>query len=345
VSGDGRWLSPLGIVAIVAGLLFLVRCATARRPLVDLRAWWSAALRADLPGALFLAVALGGVILAFATADPRVEVFAPQGWWYLLVAAVATVVFVRHLRSEAEPLVPRGALRRTPAWGSLLVSFFVGAALVAALIDIPIFARTTVYADSQLLAALVLVRFLVALPVGAILGGYLTRVLSAGTVAAAGMVLAALAFVLMSHWGLGSLSGWPANLPLLLGGFGFGLALAPVNAAVLASTESTVHGLAGAGVVVARMMGMLVGVSALTTIGLRRYYAEAADLPPPLRVCGGHTTSCDAFDHLLREAGIAQEHTVFTGAAALALVAALLAGVLFRGAQTRAIPSRPWVDP
>ena len=71
-----------------------------------------------------------------------------------------------HLRRAEAPLVPRGALRRTPAWGSLLVSFFVGAALIAALIDIPIFARTTIYADSQLMAALVLVRFLVALPVG-----------------------------------------------------------------------------------------------------------------------------------------------------------------------------------
>ena len=30
---------------------------------------------------------------------------------------------------------------------------------------------------------------------------------------------------------------------------------------------------------VARMVGMLVGISALTTIGLRRYYAEQADLP------------------------------------------------------------------
>src|SRR5213075_1436731 len=186
----------------------------------------------------------------------------------------------------------------------------------------PIFARTTVYADSQLLAALVLVRFLVALPVGAVLGGYLTRTRSAGAVASAGMVLAAFAFVLMSRWDLTSLSGWQATIPLVVGGLGFGLALAPVNAALLAATDSEVHGLAGAGVVVSRMMGMLVGVSALTTIGLRRYYAEAGDLPPPLRVCGGTSTRCDAFDHLLQEAGIAQEQTVFVGAAVCALVAA-----------------------
>ena len=48
------------------------------------------------------------------------------------------------------------------------------------------------------------------------------------------MVLAAFAFVLMSRWGLTSLSGWPATVPLVVGGLGFGLALAPVNAAVLA---------------------------------------------------------------------------------------------------------------
>ncbi|HEY3530893.1 MAG TPA: MFS transporter [Nocardioides sp.] len=345
VTGSTRWLTPLGLVALVAALLFLVRCWTARRPLVDLRGWWSAALRADLPGAVFLAAALGGVILAFATADPRVEVFAPQGWWYLVAAAVATGVFVWHLRTDEAPLVPRGALRRTPAWGSLLVSFFVGAALIAALIDVPIFARTTVYADSQVLAALVLVRFLVALPVGAVVGGYLTRTYAAAAVTAVGMVLAAFGFVLMSRWDVTALSDWPATVPLVVGGFGFGLALAPVNAAMLAATDSDVHGLAGAGVVVSRMMGMLVGVSALTTIGLRRYYARAGDLPPPLQVCGGTTTRCDAFDRLLQQAGIAQEQTVFAGAAVCALLAAVLAVVLFRGVETRALPSRPWVDP
>ena len=341
VVGSTRWATPLGLVTIAAAVLLVVRCWTARRPLVDLRSWWATIREADLAGAILLAVALGGVILAFATGDPRVEVFAPQGWWYLLGAVVATVVLVWHLRTEERPLVPRGAFRRTPAWGALLVSLFVGAALIAALIDIPIFARTTVYPDSQLLAALVLVRFLVALPVGAVVGGYLIRTLPAGVVAAGGMLLAALGFVLMSQWGLTTLSSWSANVSLLVGGLGFGLALAPVNAAVLASTESDVHGLASAGVVVSRMVGMLVGISALTTIGLRRYYAETRDVPPPKEVCGG-PSRCDAFDDLLRHAGIAQEHTVFAGAAVCAVIAAVLALMLFRGARTGALPSRPW---
>ncbi|MBB6626235.1 MFS transporter [Nocardioides sp. KIGAM211] len=335
-AGDGRWLTPVGVIALAAALLLVVRCSTAARPLVALPGWVRSVREADVVGALFLAVALGGVILAFATADPKIQVFSDQGLWYLLGAALAAVAFVLHLRRAEAPLVPRGALRRTPAWGALLVSFFVGAALIAALIDIPLFARTTVYPDSQLMAALVLVRFLVALPVGAVLGGYLTRTLPAGVVAAVGLVLAAAGFLLMSRWGLTSLDDLSANVPLLVGGFGFGLALAPVNAAVLASTDDDVHGLASALVVVARMVGMLVGISALTTIGLRRYYAEQADLPTARSVCDGKSR-CAEFTDLLRVAGIAQEHTVFAGAAVCALVGAVLALLLFRGAATRAV--------
>ena len=333
---DGRWLSPVGLVAMVSGLLLLVRCATAARPLVDVRGWGRTLRAADLTGSLLLGLALTGVILAFATADPKVQVFSDQGGWYLLGSAVATVAFVLHLRRSEAPLVPQGALRRTPAWGSLAVSFFVGAALIAALIDIPLFARTTVHSDSQLMAALVLVRFLVALPVGAVLGGYLSRALPAGVVTAAGMACAAIAFVLMSRWGLTTLDDLSSNVPLLLGGFGFGLALAPVNAAVLASTDDDVHGLASALVVVARMVGMLVGISALTTIGLRRYYAEQADLRDVREVCEG-ASRCAEFTRLLKVAGIAQEQTVFLGAALCAVAAGVLALLLFRTARTRSI--------
>ncbi len=333
---DGRWLSPIGAVAMAGAVLFLIRCATARRPLVDLRGWGRTVREADLVGALLLAAALSGVILAFGTADPKIQVFSDQGVWYLLGSGLATAALVWHLRHAETPLLPRGAMRPTPAWGSLLVSFFIGAALIAALIDIPIFARTTVYDDSQLMAALVLVRFLIALPVGAVVGGYLTRRLPSGLITAVGMACAAVAFVLMSRWGLTSLDDASSNVALLLGGFGFGLALAPVNAAVLASTEHAVHGLATALVVVARMVGMLVGISALTTIGLRRYYSEQADLRNVREVCDGESR-CAEFTELLKVAGIAQEQTVFLGAAGCAVVAGVLALVLFRSARTRSV--------
>lgn len=335
IVGEGRWLAPVGIVAIVAFLLFLVRSATASRPLVDLAAWVRTSREADLRGALYLAVALGGVILAFATADARVQVFSDRGGWYLGASAVGAVAFALHLRSADNPLVPRGALRQVPAWGAVLVSFFVGAALIAALIDIPIYARTTTYRTSQLMAALVLVRFLVALPVGAVVGGYLTRTRSAGLITAVGMAMSATGFFLMSRWGIDSLEHPSSNIALVVCGFGFGLALAPVNAAILAHTEAGVHGLTSALVVVARMVGMLIGISALTAIGLRRYYAEQDQLGSVRDICG-EPRICQAYRDLQKAAGIAQEQTVFTGAVFCALAAGIIALFVFRGAATRA---------
>lgn len=332
VYGDSWWVTPLGLATIVAGLLFVARNWWARRPLVDLRSWVGAAREADLVGALFLGVALGGLVLAFATADPKVQAMSPQGGWYLLAAGLAAAAFAVHLRRAEHPLIPPATFRPRPAWGAVATSLLVGFALVAALVDVPLFARTTVYSDSQLLAALVLVRFLVAVPVGAVLGGWLVHRTHTGLVAAAGMLAASAGLFWMSHWGLGSLHHASATVPLVLAGLGFGLALAPVNSAVLAATASEVHGLASAAVVVARMIGMLVGVSVLTTLGLRRYYAEQGSMPSIAHVCGSGGL-CDKYERLLQLAGIAQEHTVFLGASVAALAAAALAASTLGGRQ------------
>lgn len=339
--GGSVWLTPIGVatvgcgIALVAWLLFAAR--RSRPVLVDLPTWWDSVRQADLVGAGLLAAALAGVILAFASADPEVQVFSPVGPWLLLGSAVMSALFWWHSRRSSAPLVPHRSLVRTPAWGSLVVSFFVGAALIAALVDIPIFARVTSYGDSQIKAALVLVEFLIALPVGALLGGALTRRLPSGVVAAVGMASASLGFVLMAGWGLDTLHHLWSSAVLALTGLGFGLALAPVNAALLATTATAVHGVASAMLVVARMVGMLVGISALTTIGLRRYYAVSADIPAPAEVCGNGVTRCEDYTMLLKLAGLEQLHAIFVGAAVAAGIAAVAALVLLRGADTRGI--------
>jgi MFS family permease len=327
--GDSRWMTPMALTVLLLTVAFIIRELTARRPLVDLRSTGAVARAADLPGALLLGLALAGIVLAFATADPEVQVFSPAGPYYLAGSAVAAALFVWRQRVASAPLVPRGALTRTAAWGAIVVSFFVGSSLIAALVDIPIFARVTAYPDSQLGAALVLVRFLAALPVGALVGGWLSKRYDVGMLAAAGMVLAALSFVWMAQWDKDSLDQVLASVPLVLGGFGFGIAIAPVNAALLAATTEAVHGIASALLVVARMVGMLVGISALTTIGLRRFYAVQADRPSIDDVCSTGRV-CDAYVDALKEAGIAQMHAIFWGAAVAAVIAAVLSVSLLR---------------
>ncbi|HEX4977793.1 MAG TPA: MFS transporter [Nocardioides sp.] len=322
--GESRWASPLGLLAVACLVVVLARAVPAAREV---------AAATDVVAALLLALSLGGIVLAFATSQPEVEVLSPLGPWYLAASAVLAVLFWLRHRSSTNPLVPRGALRATPAWGALVVSLLVGAALIAALVDVPLFARVTVHPDSQLDAALVLVQLLVALPVGALLGGALLRRVPTGLVTAVGMALATVGFVVMSRWGLTSVAEAPATATLLVTGLGFGLALAPVNAALLATTEDAVHGVASALLVVARMVGMLVGISALTAVGLRRYYAETTDLPAPGDVCASGT-QCAEYTLLLKEAGLAQLQTVFAGAAVCAAAAGVVALVTLRRAGT-----------
>jgi MFS family permease len=337
VAGSGRWLSPLGLAAMLLVVLLVARCLTTRTPLLDLRAWGAVLGEVDVVGALYLGLALAGVILAFAGADPEVQLFSAAGPWLLAGSAGAGVLFWRRNRSADHPLVPPRALTATPAWGAMVVSFFVGSALIAALVDIPIFARITVYTDSQLMAALVLVRFLVGLPVGAFVGGWLTHRMAAGVVTATGMALAAAGFVWMSTWGLDSLNSPVATVPLVLAGIGVGFAMAPVNAALLSATDDSVHGVASALLVVARTVGKLVGISALTTIGLRRFYSAQDDLPAPKDVCPDGSSRCAEFTLILREAGLTQLQTIFLGAAVCCVVAGVVALFVFRHADTRRI--------
>ncbi|CAN5397062.1 hypothetical protein BH24ACT12_BH24ACT12_23590 [soil metagenome] len=339
VVGDSRWLTPLALVVYGLLALFLLRQLTAKHPMLAWRTWGSTLRATDLPGALLLGAALAGIILAFATADPEVRVFSPAGPYLLAGSALAAGLFGWRQTRARDPLIPRGSLQARPAWGALAVSFFVGASLISALVDIPFFARLTAYPDSQLDAALVLVRFLAALPVGALLGGWLTRYVSAAMLAAVSMLLAASGFFWMSTWGADALDQASSTVPLVLSGLGFGAAIAPVNAALLACTDAAVHGVSSALLVVARMVGMLIGVSALTTIGLRQYYAVADRIPPLADVCPDTVGTCEAYNDQLLGAGLAQLEAVFIGAGVSALLAAALAVVTLRGAGTRGTPT------
>ncbi len=334
VSGPGRWASPVGVLFLLLVLAVGVRGLVARHPLIDVRRAVRVARQADPGGSLLLAAALGGVVLAFATTDPRTALLAPGGRWWLAAAVVAAAGFWWRVRTGRRPLLPRGALAAPTAWGALLVSLLVGAALIAALVDVPLFARLTVAPTSQPAAGLVLLRFLVAVPVGAVLGGWALRRLTSGPVAAAGLVLAAAGLGWMATWGPDSLSHPAATVSLLGAGLGFGMALAPVNAALLAATDHGVHGIASALLVAARMVGMLVGLAVLTTVGLHRFYEVQAQLPGPVKVCGTATV-CPSYTTLLRSAALTELHTVFLGAACCALLAGLVGLATLRGRRVR----------
>ncbi|HEX4863468.1 MAG TPA: MFS transporter [Acidimicrobiales bacterium] len=303
------------------------------RPMVSARSLPAVLSGADLPGAALLAGVLACVVIAFSTADPSRQVVASSAKVVGPLALVLAVAFVIRQRTAREPLINFGSLSARPAWGSLLVNLALGAALMAALVDVPLFARATVDPNSEVAAALVLLRFLVAVPVGAIAGGLICKArATAPFVAGAGMALATVSFLFMTSWSKTALGGGPrpSDVELAVCGLGFGLAIAPVNVAVLGAVSDRLHALASSLAVVARTIGMLVGLSALTAVALNRFYHAEARIGSPLVLCPSHPTSCPSYTRATTSAVITELHTIFAGAAICAGVAGVLALVLLR---------------
>lgn len=335
----GEW-SPFTTPIVIAGFGLLAAfvvwewASPARtRPVVDIARAPSVLHRSDLPGAALAAGVLACIVVVFSTSDPSKQVLASSAPFVVPLAAVLIVAFVVRERTAKVPLVRFGDFRSPPAWGALLVNLALGGGLMAVLVNVPLFARATVDPKSEVAAALVLLRFLVAVPVGALLGGALCRRRAlAPYVTALGMALATASFIFMTGWSETALGGGPrfSDVELVACGLGFGLAIAPVNVAILGAVDSSVHALASALAVVARTIGMLAGLSALTAVALHRFYAAQAKIGSPIVLCPSNPTSCPAYDHATTQAVITELHTIFAGAAVCTGVAFVLSLLLLR---------------
>lgn len=349
----GPWsvlITPMAIGGLTLLAAFLAWEATgAQNPLVPLRSLPGAIRATDLPGAALLSGALACVVVSFSTANPTHQVVASSAP-VLGPFALACMVGVGWRQHRARsPLLDPAAIRPRASWGAALLNVAAGAGLMTALVDVPFFARATIDPNSQLGAALVLLRFLAAVPVGAVTGGVLGRRPGREpAVAGCGLALSAAAFVAMSAWGSSALSArldlggmqlplGVSDVELAACGLGFGLAIAPVNAAVLAAVPTRVHGLATSLVVVARTVGMLIGLSALTAIALHRFYQVASGFPSAVTLCPANPASCPPYENLQTAAILTELHTVFLGAAVCTGLAAVLC-VLLRPTPTSTTP-------
>ena len=279
----------------------------------------------DWISAVLLGAGLGLLVFALYPDDPANRATGNQ----FVPAGLASIVVLgaygwRQLR-QIEPLIPRALLRSRRFIGSSVANLLIGAALMVALVDVPLLGRL-VFNLNQLDSGLLLTRFLVGVPVGAVLGGLMARRLGGWQTAMLGIAVAAIAFVQMSTWQtielqlkLGPLR--QADLGLVACGLGFGLVIAPLAAAVLDLTRAENHGLASSLVVLARTLGMLIGLSTLTAFGLNRFHQilGTPQLTDP--------TIKERLDHLARlsAAAFLQEYReIFGIAAALCVLAGLV---------------------
>jgi MFS family permease len=285
----------------------------------------SATSSIDWLSAALLGLGLGLLVVALYPDDPDHRATSPL----LIPTGIASVAFLavygwRQVR-RLEPLVPRELLRSKAFIGAAVSNFLIGAALMVALVDVPVLGRL-VFSLDQLGSGLLLSRFLAGVPVGAVLGGWLAGRLGGRVVAVAGMALSAAAFLQMSTWPANALTLHLGPLPqadvaLAACGLGFGLVIAPLTAAVLALTRDQSHGLAASLVVLARTMGMLVGLSALTAFGLYRFHQI---LGTPVVTDPDLKARIDHLARLVAAAFLQEYREIFSVAAAMCALSALV---------------------
>jgi MFS family permease len=278
---DVFWINvPLAVLAMV-----MIHFSLPSRPKGD-----QPPEKVDVLGGVLLAIALGLAVVGLYNPAPDGKQVLPSWGFPLLagalVAAIAFFVWERFARTR---LIEPAGVHFRPFLAALGASVTAGAALMVTLVNVELFGQGVLGMDQNQAAGLLL-RFLVALPIGALLGGWIATRAGDRAVACAGLLIAAGGYLLVSKWpvdllaarhNLGLFSLPAMDTDLAIAGLGLGLVIGPLTSATLRVVPPAEHGIASAAVVVARMTGMLVGVAALSAWGLYRFNQILATLPSP----------------------------------------------------------------
>lgn len=248
--------------------------------------------RFDWAGALALTVALALTNLALSSGtegaggEPRAlgasaNPFAPYRAPLLAGAAVALALFIVATARASWPLIPPRLFRAPVFSAATLANLLVGAALIVVMVDVP-FVVALLHSDTErasLVSALLLIPFILPMALGALAGGLAAERLGYRALALGGLLIAAAGYWRFWHWP-DSLDYERMSVDLLVCGLGLGFVIAPVGAAAINSAPPDSHGIASSLVLVMRLLGMMIGLSALTSWGAGQLDARLKALPP-----------------------------------------------------------------
>lgn len=306
--------------------------------------------KVDLVGGLLLALTLGLTVIGLYNPNPSEHQALPSyGLRAVLLAVVVGALFLLWERFAKTRLIDPVGVQFRPFLAALGASFAAGSALMVTLVNVELFGQGVLQMD-QTRAAGMLLWFLIALPIGAVIGGWIATRVGDRPVTVVGLLIAAAGYLLISHWPVDLLEYrhhiFGLSLPalqtdLLAAGAGLGLVIGPLSSAALRVVPAAQHGIASAAVVVARMTGMLIGVASLSAWGLHRYYQLFSGLKAKL----GHNASPLDQLELVPKAFALMYGEIFTATAIVCVVGALL-GLLISGREQHAVePEIPVEEP
>jgi len=202
---------------------------------------------------------------------------------HLSLSRRSPLLRLRLVQERRWPVVDLSLFKRFPFSASSLVSLLVGAALIIAMADIPLFVDTVLSrqineADIPLASGLALLRLTAMIPVGALLGGWLSSRISCRFTGVLGLIFVATGFYLMSRWPM-NVDWAQITISTITAGFGFGLVIAPISTTAIKAVRATQAGMGAAIVTSLRMVGMMLGLAALTSWALAYFKQLASQFP------------------------------------------------------------------
>lgn len=203
--------------------------------------------------------------------------------WLLTIAAVSLGVLIWHVRNGNDRVLPLRLLANVGYRSSLTANALLGTVLMTGMVNVPIIVALVDSGDDiAIRSALLLAPFTLAIATSSILSGRLMRRNSARRITTAGLVLTVVGNVSIYPFLENLEYGWMA-IGLGIAGAGIGLALTPLSTTALDSSTDSSYGVAASTLLVFRLLGMTVGVSVLTSLGVQRLQVLTGALDPVVR--------------------------------------------------------------
>ena len=309
------WVNlPLGLIVIVMVLVFTQSTPKIRS-------------RVDYLGGILVASSLVALTLGLA----RIVAADVLMVGYFVAFAVTLALFTLRERAAGEHAIIPPIMFKIRAFAAANgTHLLVGAALIIVMISLPLMANTAL-GLTPLDGGMLLMRMTASLAVGAIIGGIACRNFDVRLPATLGLVLAIVGFLLMSNWSF-NVKDSIQTLHLAIVGLGFGLLVSPITLAATESVGEESRGVAAATVMSMRMIGMALGMAALTAWGTDRFQNLVSGIAIPFAIAG-HTGTASQnkvqeFDTQLRMAGMTLFNEFFVIAAVICLVALIPAACM-----------------
>ena len=312
----------------------------------------------DWIGVTMMAAALVLLNVGLGAPELGVESTAapPHRTAWVAGAAVAFGLFLVSQTRVRHPLLDLRIFSNRNLASASGVNLLVGFCIMVALVSVPLFINVAGGAGTTtaaLVTGYLLCAFTVPMALAAVPGGWLALRVGYRWSVLGGLVVAVAGFWMMSRWQIDMATGVVALFDdaggqpaaastrgvlfmatgLLLAGVGLGLTMAPIGTAVINGVREGDRGMASSLVIILRLIGMSVGMSAMTSYALRRTPVISRQMLRPEDALDLEKTARVALEVVTR---ITSEIALI--ALAVAVVAAAVALLLRRGDRVTNVP-------